>query len=517
MKKVIPFVFVFSSIALVGIFQNFTATPVDTLIPCSDLDKEVTIKITQSGNYRLEKNCSHYGSIRVRVSNVNLNCNGARLWGVHSSMRNDLTSNHGSFDFEKASNAGVDIFGYDDKERISNINVSNCKLSGFKQGVKVRHSLGISEAFFKSVKDGELGSEISNLYSKYLDEVDVGTKDAIRRNFVSALKKVNWEESKFVSSIPNRLRAETPANVRLQNLEISGVKGGVYIDHHVTKVTIDKVSIKEAHGGIYLELGSRGNSILNSFFETKSRESIAIDSSAENLIQGSVFRGAGIYLYRNCWENFRDPFGVNNYFPRIQSSNNNSIYQNRFEGDGQDDAVGIWVASRMSKAINFGNAKHKDGDGCGMFEIGKLGDLRYHQDSAKNNAIIGNTFLNYSKAVVVEDDNNRILGNRFEKRTIKTPITIGSNIKQQILNSPTAQNRASLNVFYGATSSDELVKMVYGSSSLNGVCSSYGSHQQVVSSYPCSDNYVSIIRKSKWYSYFEPSVVRNYVNYYYGL
>lgn len=485
---------------------------------CSDGDKERLITISKGGNYILEKNCSHYGTVRIRASNVKLNCNGAHLWGVHRDLRPALISNHSTFSFEKVSNVGIDIIGKEGEGPIKNISVANCKVSGHKQGFKVRHPLTIRDAFFKYVKKGAAGEEVALLYSDFLQETDEAKKEDIKKSFVAALKKINWVDGPFAREIPNELRSETPRDIEISNFVASYIKGAGYIDHHVTNVTVDNLRATDTRGGIYLEFGSRHNKIINSSFKTLNEESIAIDSSSRNLVKNNVFHGGGVSLYRNCWENFREPFESNNYFPRIQSSSRNSIFRNRFLGTGDPKEVGVWIARRMSKAINFGNSKFKDGQGCGLFEMGQAGDLRYHEDSAPQNYLVGNTFSNYQNALVIEDDYNRVIGNRFEKRSIGTPITIGSWTKQQILKSPVSSNRVGMNVFYGAKENDELVKFLYGSelkSSSNQVCSVYVSHQKALGP-KCSDNYFKNVYRGSWYENFEPSVIKNYINIYYA-
>lgn len=52
----------------------------------------------------------------------------------------------------------------------------------------------------------------------------------------------------------------------------------------------------------------------------------------------------------------------------------------------------------------------------------------YHEDAAEHNLVTKNTFKHVKQAVVVEDDNNRVVGNRFVDVGMPA-ITVGSRVR----------------------------------------------------------------------------------------
>lgn len=227
------------------------------------------------------------------------------------------------------------------------------------------------------------------------------------------------------------LYARTPHHVRIENGSVRNSSGvGIYIDDYASEVTVEGTLISDSgSAGIYLEHSSRRNRILNSTLSGNGygkfpdlrlgaarREAIAVDSSAHNRIEGNHIHdnaAGGIFLYKNCHEHARsNPASV----PRWQAAEHNLIKGNTIENEN----VGIWLASRQSRDLGAW--------GCG--DRPYLGN-RYFPDYARHNLVEANTFRRVGTGIIVEDDDNALIGNRFVESD--KPIEIGARLREQAL------------------------------------------------------------------------------------
>ena len=244
-------------------------------------------------------------------------------------------------------------------------------------------------------------------------------------------------------------RALAPSDIRISNVSSrNSINSGMFVGDHVHDVTFDKIHIQNAGTvGLYLEFGSRDNVVQNSVFVGNgfrnfkpNREAIAVDSSSNNLIENNHFihNGAGsVLLYRNCFEHADDPTR-SNHFKRTESSRDNIIRRNLFQGE----PVGVWVASRQSRNLK--------GFECGAYVIKQTPFASYHLDNAKDNQIIDNRFEQVDQGIIVEDDGTLISGNRFAA-TVKAPIIIGSEIREESEAGAVKDTRVEGNVFVDKT------------------------------------------------------------------
>ena len=227
------------------------------------------------------------------------------------------------------------------------------------------------------------------------------------------------------------LYARTPHRIRIENSSVHDSGGvGIYIDDYASEVTVEGTRITgSGSAGIYLEHSSRRNSILNSTLSGNGygkfpelrlgkarREAIAVDSSAYNRIEGNHIHGnaaGGIFLYKNCHERARSsPTSV----PRWQAAEHNLIRGNTIENEN----VGVWLASRQSRDLS-------DWD-CG--DRPYL-ENKYFLDHARNNRIEANTFRRVRTGIIVEDDDNALVGNRFVES--EKAIEIGAKLRERAL------------------------------------------------------------------------------------
>lgn len=117
------------------------------------------------------------------------------------------------------------------------------------------------------------------------------------------------ESSRTDANHTKRAQANAPKNIVLDKLKIaSESRIALYVSPGVTYLTLKNSTISGTSAlAIYLDAESGYNSILNNSINTitEKRELVAVDGSANNLIQGNKFSSlvnGGIYLYRNCGE-----------------------------------------------------------------------------------------------------------------------------------------------------------------------------------------------------------------------
>ncbi|EJN40123.1 parallel beta-helix repeat (two copies) [Pseudomonas sp. GM84] len=286
------------------------------------------------GEIRLQAGCRYNATVVISKSDTTLDCAGATLDG------------------QGVRNVGIQITGRGKK--IKNINVKNCRVENF-----TNRGVNVTSGVAKSALSKE-----------------------VRENYRLA-----------------------PENVVLENIQVLAAgRGGVYFDSYVFNSTL-KDSLVQGAGkvGVYLEQGTRGISILNNTIKENGastrREGLAIDSSAHNVIEGNVFEGnagGGIFLYKNCGENFKSGKSV----LRWQSSDFNRIVNNEF----RTQPVGVWIASRQSRDLSKW--------GCGDPALDKQG--RFYADSANNNLVESNRFCGVGVPVRVEGDNNYVGHNKID-------------------------------------------------------------------------------------------------------
>lgn len=218
--------------------------------------------------------------------------------------------------------------------------------------------------------------------------------------------------------------ARSPRNIRIINTRLENTYTGIYIDDYVSDVMLSNVSLVRSKAmGVYLEHSSRNVTIENSLFEDnswgKKREALAIDSSAGNVIRGNVFRrnkAGGIFLYKNCFEKSNTD---KNQVARWQGANGNLIENNIFE----DEPIGVWIASRQSldlRKLDCGDPYYE-----GRFVV----------DHANGNIVKGNMFRRIGRGVLVEDDDNMVVGNVFEQ-TGEVCVRVGSEPRARYLSRP---------------------------------------------------------------------------------
>lgn len=284
------------------------------------------------GNIRLQAHCVYPQSLQITHSNTHLDCQGATLDGDNRLAFGILINSQG--------------------QPLENVSVKHCRFLNFTHsGIRI-------------------------------------TSD-IPANKLSANHQDNYHR--------------TPTKVLLEHVDVQGSgRVGIYFDDYVTDSTLKDSTVSNSFmSGIYLEHSSRNNRILNNHivnnghegFGKGKREGLAVDSSANNLIEGNRFESngaGGVFLYKNCGEHFSSGKSV----IRWQHSDHNQIRNNTFI----NEPVGIWLASRQTRDLSGFDCGDKPKDYSG----------KYFADFADNNVVDGNRSEGTKVGVRDEGRGNRI-------------------------------------------------------------------------------------------------------------
>ncbi|HDS1698424.1 MULTISPECIES: right-handed parallel beta-helix repeat-containing protein [unclassified Pseudomonas] len=292
-----------------------------------------------NGDVKLDRKCTYNQTVNISTSNTKLDCDGATLDGMGKLKDGVSISSQG--------------------RQLRNVSVSNCNVKNFaNNGVAVRS----------------------------------GVPDFKR----SGSRDHNYNIS--------------PSGVALSHLHVENSGGvGVYLYSYVSNVTLRESVVEGSRGvGVYLEQSSRENKLINNIIKNNGdmdgpksgqREGVAVDSSAKNLIEGNSFidnSAGGIFLYKNCGENFSKGMAV----LRWQSSNENVIRNNKFVGE----SVGVWIASRQGRDLS-----HRD---CGDASLDGRG--KFYRDYADHNTVENNKFCGGGEGVRVDGNFNMVRNNKSD-------------------------------------------------------------------------------------------------------
>lgn len=207
-----------------------------------------------------------------------------------------------------------------------------------------------------------------------------------------------------------RAQNNAPKNVLFDRVKIEGHAGiPLYISPGVTyfKLINSEVTGSSTSVGVYLDTESAYNTIKNSSIHvrTDSREQLAVDASAHNLIVGNRFaelRNGGIYMYRNCGEGGTI---------RHQTPSYNQIINNTFVYKKSNTSKpAIHVASRN------GNRKYCNDDAGYPF-----GSSVSNLDFAQNNVLAQNQIMKFAPQtkIYVDSSPNLLIANERVPSQIK--------------------------------------------------------------------------------------------------
>lgn len=188
----------------------------------------------------------------------------------------------------------------------------------------------------------------------------------------------NTKASSKLAGHTARAQAAAPKNIQLVGLTITGIdEVPVYVGPGVTRTSIRNSQFwgSSVSTAIYLDAESASNTILNNRFNINtSREIIAIDGSANNVIQQNIFshlEDGGIYLYRNCGE----AGAIRHQTPNSNKIISNYFYYRVYQGSNP----AIWLGSRNG-------GKSYCGDDAGY----SFGSSIDNKDHANRNTVVDN-------------------------------------------------------------------------------------------------------------------------------
>ena len=348
--------------------------PAPPIVPCPAAAERTTL----TSSARLDPACSYAGGIDITASRVTLDCRGAVVEGT----------GRGGTGIEVRAPADADLSG---------VTIRNCVVRGFLNSIR------ITREGFRALAAGH--------------EYDHGIRDVL-----------------------------------IERTQVSGSRGvGIFVDGYVTRTTIRHSTVTGAgSSGIYLEAGSADNVVTsntirdNGFRENGpggsvfnfsgirfrfwgiGREGLSIDGSRRNLVAGNSFAGnaaGGIFLYTNCGEfvNSRPE----RWFQRRYGADDNLIVANRFEGG----VNGVWVGSRMGESTLPME--------CSDPTYVEQGITFITLDRAARNKVFGNSFRAVTYGVRVEDDDTKVVANRFSgPDATHHAVVIGTPSRTSVLGKP---------------------------------------------------------------------------------
>jgi hypothetical protein len=280
------------------------------------------------------------------------------------------------------------------------------------------------------IDPGKLGGYALHIDSQGRELIGVSVQNCIIRNSNAIGLVIGWQGSdreKTIRYTREEIYKRTPHDIKIINTWVDSAKGaGIFIDDYVSYVTLQNVTVTRSDAmAVYLEHSSQHITIEHSLFadngQRKKREALAIDSSALNVVRHNTFRrnrAGSIFLYKNCHEHAS--FDLKQV-KRWQGSDNNLIENNYFE----DELVGVWVGSRQS--VDLRKLR------CGDPYYGE----KFVMDKARENTVRDNEFLRVTKGILVEDDNNAVVMNRFMGAR-EVCIRVGSGPRSSLMGLPVA-------------------------------------------------------------------------------
>ncbi|KQY13273.1 NosD domain-containing protein [Rhizobium sp. Root482] len=211
------------------------------------------------------------------------------------------------------------------------------------------------------------------------------------------------KQSSYNRDHTGHAQASAPTRITLSGLTlIADGRIPLYLGPGVTGVTLRRSTIAGHSNGtaLYLDAESARNTIIDNRFSvtTKSREQIAVDGSAYNVISGNRFDdpvGGGIFLYRNCGEGGTI---------RHQAPQHNVISGNVFR----------YRASFFSQPAVWLNSRNGARFYCFRDPDYPFGSSASSLDFAKFNTVTGNRLIGGGPSLIRNDDDTNTVDDNGE-------------------------------------------------------------------------------------------------------
>ena len=288
----------------------------------------------------------------VSGSNVNLNCNGAKLlnfanWDTFLWVQSRKYFSGGGTRYEK----------------VSNVVVKNCNITGT---IGIRGYNGVAKT------DSKSASFVQTVQSHSPSNV---TFDNI--NLYNSSSRVSFYVMRGVSGV----------SLKNSNLEGQSSAPAIYLGAESTNTTIEG-------NAIYLQ----GNQ--------NDREQLAIDASDYNTIKGNTFKGlhrGGVYLYRNCGEDGI----IRHTTPSHNQITNNTFYYLNYTGDN----LGVHIGSRNGQqnycSADNGSSLGSSGSNLDHATFNSVSNNKVYNRNPNSIAKVTNSAINHSNAI---SGNTRVNG-----------------------------------------------------------------------------------------------------------
>lgn len=367
--------------------QDYTCAEFDAAFLGGDGKGTATLQ----HSVRLTEKCTFSGAnILIAASNVQLRCNHSTFDGLEQMKYGLRLPQRSNTTTASASMTPI----------IRNVSVDRCTFQNFTvSGVYLTNRYNRHNADDQLLYDFILGTEYGN---------GAGGEPA-------------WDLP-GTPSWSDYLRDWSPSGFYLGDITVKNTRNAaIYIHDHLHDIDINRLHAINTRIGVYLEHGSRDNTVRNSCFHDQNvsagspREYIAIDSSARNRIESNLFyrnHYGAVRLYKNCSEH---ALTEAHQFFRRQHANLNTIGGNVIVGGdtGEFDYAGISIASRQWSP----NTDKECGDASvspdpDLVPPADPNDLRY-RDYAEQNVVVANVFFAPGLGVSVKDDRNTVYANVF--------------------------------------------------------------------------------------------------------
>jgi hypothetical protein len=199
-----------------------------------------------------------------------------------------------------------------------------------------------------------------------------------------------------------RAQSAAPSNITFRRMFLRATgNSALYVSPGVTRVRLLESDVQgnSEHSAIYLAAETSHNELRSNriMVDTKSREQVSVDGSANNIIADNWFaslENGGIYLYRNCGEDGM----IRHQGPQRNKITGNVFYYKNYRGNNP----AIWLASRN------GNRNY-----CGADKGYNFGSSANDRDFARFNEVTGNRFVERPprQVIKIDDEPNEISRN----------------------------------------------------------------------------------------------------------
>lgn len=366
------------AVVAIGLGGVATAVPAgaDTAIPVVGCDRANT-RIELTASARLDPSCTYTEGVTISASHVELDCDQALIQ-------------------KRGGGIGILVTTPSDVDLVD-VTIRGCRVDGFLNSIHLR-------------RDGFNHLPAGEEYVHQLDGVHV------EGNLLTNSRGVSIYVDGYVTG-----------TVVTHNVVLGAGSDAVYLDAGSRYGAVLENAL--VHNG-YGENGPEGQVTDFNGVQFRSwgpgREGIAVDGSRDNLIARNWIVGSsagGVFLYTNCGEYVHQQ--PESWVEHRFGAEHNVVEDNIISG-GEN---GVWVGSRMAENVFPMDCSDEPYVSSPIQAI--------TLDRAANNTIRGNTILEVTYGVRVEDDGTRVVRNTFlGTDASKWAVIVGTPFRSTVLGHP---------------------------------------------------------------------------------